>query len=141
MIHRAAHAAKLISLFYGELEANGTLVYCSAGHNPPFLARRRTYRELRLGGLLLGPSPDARYERGHVRLENGDMIVMYTDGLTECRNRLGRQLGKARLRDLLRGSEGLTSRQLVDAIFAATEEFAQGNPQQDDVTVVVVRKV
>ncbi len=141
VIHLAAHASKFISLFYGELEANGTLVYCNAGHNPPFLVRRRTYTELRLGGLVLGPSPDARYERGHVRLENGDMIVMYTDGLTERRSRMGRQFGKARLRELLRGSYGLTSRQLVDAIFAATEEFAHGNPQQDDVTLVVVRKV
>ncbi|MBI2839252.1 MAG: PP2C family protein-serine/threonine phosphatase [Acidobacteria bacterium] len=141
VIHRAAHATKFISLFYGELEANGTFVYCNAGHNPPFLVRRRTCRELRSGDLVLGPSPDARYERGHVRLENGDMIVMYTDGLTERRSRMGRQFGKVRLRDLLRGSYGLTSRQLVDAIFAATEEFAQGNPQQDDVTLVVVRKV
>jgi sigma-B regulation protein RsbU (phosphoserine phosphatase) len=141
VIHRAALSSRFTSLFYCEIEKNGTLVYCNAGHNPPLLRRARGFELLDRGGLVLGPNPAAQYERGHVSLRRGDMLVLYTDGLVERVNRQGRGFGMIRLRRLVRELEGAGAREAVDAIFEASDRHAAGAPQRDDMTVVVVRKL
>ena len=141
VIHRAALSSKFISLFYGEFERNGTLIYCNAGHNPPLLMRSRTFQELDRGGLVLGPNPAAHYERGHAALRPGDMVVMYTDGLVERKDRRGREFGLAGMRRLLRAHAGASARETVEALFAASDKHAGGTPAPDDVTVVAVRKL
>lgn len=141
VIHRATLSSRFISLFYGEFDRNGTLIYCNAGHNPPLLRRPRSFEELDRGGLILGPNPNAHYERGHVRLERGDAVVMYTDGLIERANPKGEEFGLVRLRRLLRKLDGASARETVEKLFAAADAHAGSAPQVDDVTVVVVRKV
>jgi sigma-B regulation protein RsbU (phosphoserine phosphatase) len=141
VIHRAALSSKFISLFYGEFERNGTLIYCNAGHNPPLLRRARTFEELDRGGLVLGPNPAARYERGHIHLRPGDTVVMYTDGLVERKDTRGRDFGLPRLRRLLRQTDGATAHETVEALFAACDRHAGRAPSRDDITVVVVRKL
>jgi sigma-B regulation protein RsbU (phosphoserine phosphatase) len=141
VIHRSALSSKFVSMFYGEMEPNGNFLYCNAGHNPPLLRRESSFRELTQGGLVLGPNPDARYERGYVRLTNGAMVIMYTDGVTERENRAGKQFGLPRLRNTIRRMEGAAAKEIVEAIFTATDTFAEGAHQQDDMTVVVVRRI
>lgn len=141
VIHRAALSSKFISLFYGEFERNGTLIYCNAGHNPPLLQRGDRFRALHHGGLVLGPNPAARYERGHVRLRPGDRIVMYTDGLVERQDRAGVQFGLRRFRDLLARTKDCRSGEVLDAIFEEVDRHARGAPQTDDMTAVIVRKL
>jgi len=142
VIHRSALSSRFISLFYGELEPNGNFLYTNAGHNPPLLRRQKQFFELTQGGLVLGPNPDARYERGYVGLVEGDLIVMFTDGVTECENPAGKMFGLARLRNLIRRLHaGAAASQIVEGIFAEADRFAAGAPQRDDMTVVVIRKV
>ncbi len=140
VIHAAAPSSMFISLFYGELEANGTLVYCNAGHNPPLLVRPRSFQELSEGGLILGPSPTALYTRGYVRLVPGDVLIMYTDGLVERANPRGEQFGTSRLRKLARSLGGAEARPTAEALLAAAEAHGRGAPQQDDITVVIIRR-
>lgn len=141
VIHRAALSSKFISLFYGEFARNGTLLYCNAGHNPPLLLRKGTFFPLDRGGLILGPNPAAIYERGHVHLDPGDTLFLYTDGVPERPNALGRHYGSRRFRRLLRDLGQATAREAVDGVFLALDEYGQGTPQPDDVTVVVVRRL
>ncbi len=141
VIHRAALSSKFISLFYGEFERSGTLIYCNAGHNPPFLQRGDRFLALDRGGLVLGPNPAARYERGHVRLRPDDRVVMYTDGLIEREDRLGRPFGLRRFRDVLRATRGLPVADVLDALFGAVDRHAGSAPQTDDITAVVVQKL
>jgi len=141
VIHRSALSSKFVSLFYGEMEPSGNFIYCNAGHNPPLLRRPKSFRELREGGLVLGPDPDARYDRGYVRLESGEMIILYTDGVIERENRFGKAFGLPRLRNVIRRTEGSSAREIIQAIFDATDAFAGGIKEQDDMTVVVVRKL
>jgi sigma-B regulation protein RsbU (phosphoserine phosphatase) len=141
VIHRAALSSKFISLFYGEFERSGTLIYCNAGHNPPFLQRGDRFLALDRGGLVLGPNPAARYERGHVRLRPDDRVVMYTDGLIEREDRLGRPFGLRRFRDVLRTTRGLPVADVLDALFGAVDRHAGGATQTDDITAVVVQKL
>ena len=66
IIHRSRMTTKFVSLFYGELELGGTLIYTNAGHNPPFLLKGNRFELLQAGGTVLGPTPDASYRRGYV---------------------------------------------------------------------------
>jgi phosphoserine phosphatase RsbU/P len=141
VIHRAALSSKFISLWYGEFERGGTLIYCNAGHNPPLLQRGDRFMSLDRGGLVLGPNPAARYERGHVRLRSGDRIVMYTDGLIECENGAGRPFGLRGLREVLRRTAHVPAAEAVEALFEAVDRHSGGARQQDDITAVVVRKL
>lgn len=141
VIHRSALSSKFVSLFYGELERSGNFIYCNAGHNPPLLRSRRRFRELREGGLVLGPNPDAHYERGYAQLTSGDVVVLYTDGVTEAEDRRQRLFGSRRLRNLLARLDGATARETLDAVFQAADEFTDRTPQHDDMTAVVIRKI
>jgi len=108
---------------------------------PSVHSPRCTFRELDRGGLVLGPNPQAHYERGYVHLEPGDTVIMFTDGITERENRKRVDFGLERLRKLLRETTEASSRDIVEMIFDAVEEHAGGIPSSDDMTVVVVRKL
>src|SRR5215210_87066 len=85
IIHRSRLTTKFVSLFYGELETGGILIYTNAGHNPPFVLKKNGRCDfLRNGGPVLGPTPDATYTRGFAKLEPGDLLCMYTDGIIEA---------------------------------------------------------
>jgi sigma-B regulation protein RsbU (phosphoserine phosphatase) len=140
VIHRAALTSKFISLFYGEFEPDGYLVYCNAGHNPGLLQQGRAFIELRTGGMVLGPDPDAHYQSGYVRLEAGDRLFLYTDGLVDAESPAGVAFGLNRLKRALRAHAELPSRELVAAVFAELDRFTQNRPQHDDITAVAIRK-
>lgn len=143
VIHRSALSSKFASLFYGELEPNGNFIYTNAGQTPPLLYHREKdqFLELRQGGLVLGPSPDAQYERGYVRLYSGDRVILYTDGITEYENPDGEQFGEERLREAIRSRADATASEMVHSIFDAVSRFAARAPQRDDMTVVAIRKL
>jgi sigma-B regulation protein RsbU (phosphoserine phosphatase) len=141
VIHRAALATKFASLFYCEAGADGTLRYCNAGHNPPLLRRPRGFVELDRGGTVLGPIPTAHFESAETRLETGDTLLLYTDGVVDRENRRGEPYGTGRLRRVLRGLAGADAKETVLTILSAVEAHAQGTPSGDDETVVAVRKL
>jgi len=140
VIHRAALSSKFISLFYGEFGPGGALTYCNAGHNPPLLQRGTSLRTLEKGGLILGPNPAAHYTQGHARLDAGDAVILYTDGLVELANPQGKPYGLAGLKRLLRGLAATGARERVEAIMADADRHSGGATATDDVTVVVVRR-
>jgi sigma-B regulation protein RsbU (phosphoserine phosphatase) len=140
VIHRAALTSKFISLFYGEFEPDGYLVYCNAGHNPALLQHGRAFLELKTGGMVLGPDPDAHYQCGYVRLEPGDRLFLYTDGLLDAENPAGDNFGLNRLKRVLRTHAALPPRQLLEAVFTAVDRYTRGQPQHDDMSAVSIRK-
>ncbi|MBZ5638658.1 MAG: PP2C family protein-serine/threonine phosphatase [Acidobacteriia bacterium] len=138
VVSHSALASKFISLFYGELELNGTLVYCNAGHTPPLLRARGGVEELTRGGTVLGPNPDARYERGYVDLPPGSALLAYTDGISEAESAAGEAFGVERLREVLASERWASARNLVEKVFGAVKEFSLADPPVDDQTVVAV---
>ncbi|MGH9870454.1 MAG: PP2C family protein-serine/threonine phosphatase [Candidatus Polarisedimenticolia bacterium] len=141
VIHRSRLTSRFVSLFYGEAESNGNFVYCNAGHPPALHLHDGTIAELTLGGLVLGPNPVARYERGFLTLSRGDCILMYTDGVTEAADRSEREYGLPRLKTLLRRVAGQSAREIVGAVFEDLNRFTAGAPQIDDRTIVAIRKL
>ncbi len=140
VIHRSTLATRCVSLFYGELETNGNFIYCNAGHPPALLYQEGRFVALDLGGLVLGPDPEARYERGYVRVEPGALIVLYTDGITEATDDADEAFGVERLKETIAENASLPSRALVDLIFQRVESFSRRATPRDDQTVVVARR-
>jgi sigma-B regulation protein RsbU (phosphoserine phosphatase) len=141
VVNHSALASKFISLFYGELESAGTLVYCNAGHNPPILWDGRGFRELSRGGMILGPNPTSQYERGYETLAPGSILLAYTDGIVEAAGPKDVAFGLDRLKELLASRPYASARELVEAVFAAVAGHVGGDTRDDDQTVVaVIRK-
>jgi sigma-B regulation protein RsbU (phosphoserine phosphatase) len=145
IIHRSTLTSRFVSMFYGELEPNGTFIYVNAGHPPPFHLRADgEVRFLEEGGAVLGPIADASYERGFVSVRPGDLVVLYTDGIVEARGREAggpfEEFGVERLVALCREHRRRPAEEVVAAVFARLAEFTGDRPPGDDRTVVAIRR-
>lgn len=139
IIHRGRLTTKFVSLFYGELETGGILIYCNAGHNPPFVLRGGKVEFLRNGGPVLGPTPDATYTRGFAKLEAGDLLCMYTDGIIEASDAHDREFGTERLIRVVKANRNRSAQEIGQEVLARVAKW--GREGQDDRTIVIVRAV
>jgi phosphoserine phosphatase RsbU/P len=124
---------------FGALAPDGRLIYSNAGHNPPVLLRRERVQRLETGGLILGLFPQAVYDEETLALEDGDILVMFSDGVTEAFNAAGEEFGEARLLACLDAHRRLEPAELLRQLLAAVQEFAASAAQSDDVTALVLR--
>ena len=121
--------------------AGDRLYYVNAGHNPSLLLRADgEVLELESGGLPLGLLPGALFEADSADLVSGDLLCIYSDGITECASPEGEEYGMERLSAILRDRFDRPLGEIVAAIEAETTEFARGRPQGDDQTVLLLRK-
>lgn len=138
IIHRGRLTTKFVSLFYGELETGGILIYCNAGHNFPFVLRADgAIQLLSNGGPVLGPTPDATYMRGFAKLNAGDLLCMYTDGIVEAHNLDDEEFSLERLEELVAANREKTAEEIGRQVLAQVAEWGPG--EQDDRTVVIVK--
>ena len=120
----------------------GELVYTNAGHNPPVLVRAAGgFDTLKGGGVILGILPSATYKETLAQMESGDVLVLFSDGVTEAANPTDEDFGEERLGNLVESLRHRPAAEIVEAIEAAVCEFTQGAPAADDITVVVVRRL
>jgi len=140
IIHKSTLTSRFVALFYGELELNGTFIYVNAGHIAPFhLPPDGPARFLGEGGPVLGPLADATYERGFVKMQPGDLLVLFTDGVVEARHHAdGEELGTERLLETVRELQGRKATEVVQGIFQRVDEWTGGSPPEDDRTVLVI---
>jgi sigma-B regulation protein RsbU (phosphoserine phosphatase) len=116
----------------------GALQYVNAGHNPPFLLRADgSVERLETGGFLLGVFPEATYETAGLTMGAGDLLILYSDGVTEAMDAQGAEFGDDRLVAFLSKHRDVPVEELVDALIAQVREYA-GKPG-DDVTVTAIR--
>lgn len=145
IINLSTLTSRFVSMVYGELEVSGNFVYVNCGHPAPFrLAADGSEKLLERGGIVLGPIPDATYERGFVKIRPGDLLVLYTDGIVEAMGREAggepEEFGLDRLIATARAHQEESAGGVVQAIFDALHEFGSGEPVEDDRTVVVVKR-
>jgi hypothetical protein len=132
--------ARFATLFYAVLGPAGDLVFSNAGHNPPVVLRRRdVVRRLETGGLVLGPFKGATFDEERSTLEPGDVLVVYSDGVTDAESPDGEQFGEERLLQCLGGPPVESIEAVRDRLLDAVRTFAAGRPPFDDVTVLAVR--
>ena len=138
-ILRRAIEATYLTAFYGILGANGQLVYCNAGHNPPLVITRDGVSRLTTGGSVVGLFDDAEYEEGSVALQAGDTIVVFSDGVTEARNVRHVEFGDDRLVATMATQHGEPPQATVAAVLGELRAFCGDAVQYDDVTLVAVK--
>jgi serine phosphatase RsbU (regulator of sigma subunit) len=133
---------QFVTLFLFVLSPNGHGQFISAGHNPAYLFRSSTGRVERLLSDLfsLGMFDFATFQASPVFMCKGDVLVVYSDGLTDARNRQGEMFGEERLLTLIRQQAPSGSQELEQGLLKAIREFTQDVPQTDDITFVVVEK-
>jgi serine phosphatase RsbU (regulator of sigma subunit) len=144
LVHESSPGHFFASLFYGEYEpATRVLKYVNAGHNPPMVLRWRDGRcdviPLHTEGTPVGALEHGEYTSAAVRLETGDVLIAYTDGITEAENLQGEFWGQQRLEKLLRSCHDRTPKEIIRCVLDEVSDFSKGHPQRDDVTLVVVR--
>jgi sigma-B regulation protein RsbU (phosphoserine phosphatase) len=144
LVYEASSSNRYATFFYGQYDPTlGRFDYVNAGHNPPMLFHRAggsdTVTRLEPGGTVVGLLENVCYEQGSVMVSPGDVLVFFTDGISEAMNLEDEEWGEDRLMDAIRQSRGASAQELLDSLFAAATAFAGTAPQHDDMTLVVLR--
>jgi sigma-B regulation protein RsbU (phosphoserine phosphatase) len=144
LVYKSSPVHFYISLFYAEYQpATRTLRYVNAGHNPPFVLRRSSgwcdVFQLKPGGTPVGALEDTQYPVMTFQLEAGDVLVAYTDGITEAENADGQMWGQHRLEGLLCFRGRKTPQEIIQRILDQVSTFTEGGFQKDDMTLLVMQ--
>ena len=133
-------ACMFVTIFHGVLDlSSGVLRYCNAGHNPPYLLRASGGRDTLAGtGVPFGIDADMPYRIAETVLYPGDMLFLYSDGITEAFDQDGAEFGTARLEAALEAGRGGSAAELVARVLGATAAFAEGADQSDDITALAL---
>jgi serine phosphatase RsbU (regulator of sigma subunit) len=133
---------RFVTLFYAELDpASGALSFLNAGHNPPLIVHSAgTVEQLASGGLPLGIKRDAEYREGRTQLQMGDVLVIYSDGVTEAASPSGEEFGPTRLYEVVSRNIDASAAGVRDRIESALTKFSQGTQAADDITLVIVKR-
>jgi phosphoserine phosphatase RsbU/P len=138
-LHQVTDAARFATLFYAEWDPDAALLqYVNAGHNPPYLFNRCGIELLKTGGVPIGIFPDWRYEAGTVRLEAGDLLVLYSDGITEAGVRSGKEYGEKRFRSTIESMKSLPLEVIRGRVIADIQRWSR-EEIEDDITLFMVR--
>jgi serine phosphatase RsbU (regulator of sigma subunit) len=139
-----AQSDMFVTAFYGILDTNdGSITYANAAHNPPLIYHYgdHTVTPIKEHGIALGILPNAEQPQTHAQLQCGDVLVMYTDGVTDALDKSGEEeFGASRLTEVIQDHATKSAQELTDEILRAVQEFSTGAPQFDDVTLVVVKR-
>ncbi len=149
LICASVTTARYVTCFYGQLDAaDGSFLFVNAGHNPPLLLRGSdpeaeksgaVFEHLSRGGLVLGLFPDGNFDEGEVQLRPGDVLVTYTDGVTEAMNVQQEEFSEDRLRAAIAEVCQRSAKEILNHIIAVVSQWSKGAPQHDDITVVVLK--
>jgi sigma-B regulation protein RsbU (phosphoserine phosphatase) len=141
LLHESTDRDKFVTAFYGVLDfKNRVLIFSNAGHNPPILLRADgRYEYLEEGGVAFGVLPDARYEERPLAVRPGDLLVMYTDGITETESPSGEQFGTRRLEQIMATIGERSASEVVQGIIAEVTSWAGERGVSDDLTLIVLK--
>jgi sigma-B regulation protein RsbU (phosphoserine phosphatase) len=146
LVLESSASNRYATFFYAEYDSvTRVLKYVNGGHNPPMLFKTsgsgKHVLGLEIGGPVIGLMPDCTYEQGSATLEPGDVLVAYTDGVSEALNTADAEWGEDRLRETVHPNRTVPAHDLIGRIVKAADEFADGAPQHDDMTLIVIRAI
>lgn len=144
LVHKIFSESKFTTLFYGELsiDKNGLFLYANAGHNPPVFVRAsgEQLEYLNPTGPLLGPAPHSKYETDSINFSIGDVLVIYTDGITESQNMEGECYEEHRLEQKVKEVISLTPKEIAYSILNDVIHYSKDGAYSDDKTLVVIKR-
>jgi serine phosphatase RsbU (regulator of sigma subunit) len=130
---------QFVSLFYMVAEPSGLVTYVNGGHCPPMLFRGDERITLNVGGPILGVANWVQHKEGRAQVEPGDIILMYTDGMTETFSAFGEEFGARRLCDVVAAHRALPCEQLAEALYREVDAYSGHQPPTDDRTLVLIK--
>lgn len=141
LIYESSTASRYATLFYAQIDTKTLAMdYCNAGHNPPLLLRAGGgVEKLEIGGTMVGLLPRFPFQQGRVQLAAGDLLLGFTDGISEAQNAAYDEWGEDNLAAATRAAGAMPAAQLIPHLMTAADAFVAGAPQHDDMTMVVVR--
>jgi serine phosphatase RsbU (regulator of sigma subunit) len=141
LLHESTERDRFVTAFYGVLDwKSGMLTFSNGGHNPPLLLRADGACEaLAEGGVALGVLPDARFDDRPVALQPGDVLFLYTDGVSEAESVDGEQFGRARIEQTIRRLAGQPAEAIAQGVVREVLAWAGERGQNDDLTLMVVK--
>jgi phosphoserine phosphatase RsbU/P len=142
LIYEDGRSSMFITVFYGLLNPESmTFSYVNAGHNPPLLLRNGEAATWMAGvrGIALGVVPDVSIAATVLELRHGDLLVLYTDGVTEAFNEQQVDFGEEQLRDCISRNQKRPAQDILEALLGEIRAFSGTAPQSDDITLVVIR--
>lgn len=141
MLKASLSPGQFVTLFLAALDpAKKSLSYCNAGHNPPYLFKPGgSFRELTVGGPLLGPFDGLDYAEEKVQLSSGEVLVIFSDGVTEANSEAGEMFGEPRLLESARPVLARTAPEILSAVTESVRRFAGKTPAADDLTIMVIK--
>jgi sigma-B regulation protein RsbU (phosphoserine phosphatase) len=142
LIHYNTGMGKFVTLFYGLLDCHKFQIkYCNAGHDHPMLFRNgKLHDRLTTGGLVLGFLPEYDYQEDVISLVPGDVLVIYSDGVTEAMNENEEEFGEDRLQEIVEKNYHLSATDMVEHIISEVRDHAGRVSQSDDITLLVIRR-
>jgi phosphoserine phosphatase RsbU/P len=145
LVNRIFEDDKFASLFYGELSTHSTglFLYANAGHNPPIFikAKTETAEFLQPTGPVLGPAPSAKYHIDSINFSKGDVLLIYSDGITESADENFEPYGDEKLLEKLKSLVKLTPKEIALGILEDVIKFSKNGKYSDDMTLVVIKKM
>jgi sigma-B regulation protein RsbU (phosphoserine phosphatase) len=141
VLERSGLDNRYATLFYAEIAADSPeLRYLNAGHNPALLVSGDTIEPLMASSLPLGMLPGISYSQGMATLQPGDVLVLYSDGITEAQNAAGEEYGLARLKDAVRAAAAMPAESAARHIVESAGRFVDGEKPNDDQSILVLRR-
>ncbi|MGA3186277.1 MAG: SpoIIE family protein phosphatase [Bryobacteraceae bacterium] len=122
-------------------EPTGIFTYTNAGHLPPLLVREGVAERLDVNGTVVGAFPFAKYDESRIELKASDLLVCYTDGITEPENEYGEMFGEDRLIDLIARNSHLNDEQIIEVVLEGVREWMSTDELPDDMTILLARRV
>lgn len=141
LLYESIERDRFVTAVYGVLDSkNGIFTFSNAGHNPPILRRSDGQIEYLIeGGVALGVIPDSHYEERPLSMKSGDILLFYTDGVTEIIDKKGNEFDVERLLAGLNESCQLTAREIIDSIVEKTNNFRSDGREIDDLTMIIIK--
>lgn len=140
IIHESRLTTRFVSLFYGEIEDDGNLMYVNAGHPHPLHFHGMSVTPLLQTGVVLGPTANATYSRGYRPIEPGDALLLYTDGMVEAPDDNDEEFGVGRLSQAFLELRDRPCDEIARELVQRVKEWSGGGDPQDDLTVVVLKR-
>jgi len=141
MIQRTSYSTNFISLFLGEIDTDGHMIYVNAGHPPPFVVSGDHVVDLDVTSIALGFMPDITLHRSYIRIEPHSVLVLYTDGIIERQNHPDDQFGVDRLKGLVLENQHLPAKEIVKLVFDRAFDFANRKGWDDDASLLVIKNL
>ena len=141
VIYRGSYSTSFISLFFAEFENNGNLFYANGGHPAPLIFKKKSIVELQPTGLIFGAFPDISIKRSFAHMDEGDILLLYSDGIIERQNADEEFFAISNVISLVREHENLGASEIIELIFEEADKFGAGAKWEDDATLMIIKKI